>query len=496
MTAKGKRGQTRTDSLSGTIAHYATSVVAKQALGVLNAYLKPLLLSPAAYGLWNLLNTVLAFIPLTHLGSRSAMRYRIPANEARGDEAANEQVLGAVFYGTLVLTGIAAVGLGAAAVFVQTGLAERLGLLVMAVVMIITWLSEFHVAVFKARSRFTPISTANYISAVTACVLNAVLILAFGLYGLFTALIATNLLVLWYLHSHAPHLSLGRFRWSVFRELVREGFPIITFSLGATLIRTVDRFIISAWLGLEALGYYGIAIMALNFLMRIPDASREVVEPLLMHDLQTRPERDCLRDYVERPLLATAYALPLLLGPAMLLLPAAVELLLPRYAQGVPAAQILTGGCLFLSLAFVLRGILIARNLQVRATGIMLVSVAGNLVLSIGFLTLGLDIAGVALASACSFLLLFGGLWIFVRRHEAELSSPSWAALLAPLALAAAATGAARAVDVLLGVSPLISGPIGCVLFLGVAIPLFNRMGRLSGHWEALTLQNIGKRFR
>ncbi|BBD09250.1 lipopolysaccharide biosynthesis protein [Desulfovibrio ferrophilus] len=491
-----EKTQPTTDSLSGTIARYATSVVARQTLGVLNAYLKPLLLSPALYGLWNLLNTALAFVPLTHLGSRSAMRYRIPANEARGDEQANEQVVGAVFYGTLFLTGLAALGLGAAALFVDAGVPERLGLLVMAVVMVITWLSEFHVALFKARSRFAPISTANYISAVAACVLNAVLILAFGIYGLFAALITTNGLVLWYLRRHAPAQSMSRFRMGLFMDLVREGFPIITFSLGATLIRTVDRFIISAWLGLEALGYYGIAVMALNFLMRIPDASREVVEPLLMRDLQTRPERDCLRDYVERPLLATAYALPLLLGPAMLLLPAAVNLLLPRYAQGVPAAQILTGGCLFLSLAFVLRGIIIARGQQVRATGVMLASVVGNLALSLGFLSLGWGIAGVALASACSFALLFGGLWIFVRRHEAELPAPSWSALLAPLALAVIATGAAQLAEFLMGVDPLVSGPVGCVVFLCVAVPLYNRRGRMSGFWEPLTVQTLSRRFR
>lgn len=483
-------------ALSQTIGKYASSIIVKQVLGVLNAYLKPLMLAPTIYGLWNLLNTLISLNWLIHLGARTAMRYRIPANEAKSNESANRDIMGTVFYGSLFLYGSVALGLCVASMIVETDTTQRVAMVVVAVVILVDWMSGYQVEVFKGRSRFGPIITANYISALTAGLLNLVLIILFGFYGLLAALIISEALTMVYLQSQAGSLTLGRFNVGVYLDLIREGFPIISFSLVESLVGVMDRLIIAAWLGLEELGYYGIAITAFGFLMRIPDASREVVEPLLMRDLQTRPASDCLRDYVQRPLLFTAYALPLLLGPVILLLPAVVEILLPQYVRGVIPAQILTAGCLFMAMILVLRGLIIARQYQVRATGIMLVAALFSGLLNVLFLTIGWGLVGVAIASTGSFLILFMGLLRFLVNRELDMPPLSLLTLFTPMLVATIILTGVLILAEWIEVAQWVSGSIGCVIFFSIMIPLYNLKGMHSGYWQSLNPRTILGRYQ
>lgn len=483
-----KPDQSDSRNLGGTIARYASSVMVRQILGIINAYLKPLLLTPQMYGLWNLLQSVLTYMPVTHLGARSAMRYRIPANEAKGEEETNASLAGTVLKGSMCLTGMGCAGLVAAALLVPMQPEAAIGMLVMAAVAAIFFFASFQVALFKSRGRFQPITTSNYLKATGGCILKVALILAFGFYGLLAALVLTHLLVFAYLRSRSDPQPLGAFRPRLFLELVREGFPIIALSLGVMLIRTMDRFIISAFLGLEELGHYGIAIMGLNFLMHVPDASRDVIEPRLIRDLETRPAKDCLRDYVTRPLLLTAYGMPILLGAAMLLLPLAVELLLPRYRPGILPAQIITASSLFLALSFVLRGIIIARGRQLQAMGITLLAVAINIILSIAFVQQGWGIAGVSLGSASSFALLFFGLWVFVRRREPDLSDVKILPLLLPLILACGLAVLAAHLGERPEVPASAAGPAGTMFLVILLLPLYNRVGRRTELWKPVTI--------
>lgn len=479
------------DSLSRTIGHYASSLVVRQLLGILNAYLKPLLLTPALYGLWNLLNTVLLFADVLHLGARSAMRYRIAQNDARGDETASRDIMGAVFYGTLILYSSAIFALCAGAWFSQTATEQRWGLLALALIIALNWFSDFKIELLKARSRFAPITNSNYISAITGSILNVVLILLFGFHGLLLALILTHGAVLGYLVFNGERFTLARFRLVIFIDLVREGFPIITFALSALLMRTFDRFIISVTLGLEALGYYSIAVMVLGFLMNVPDASREVVEPRLIRELQMRPLEDCVRDYVQRPLMMTAYLMPLVIGPAMLLLPPAVDLLLPNYSRAVLAAQILTAGSLFMALTLVLRGLIIARGMQAKAAAIMLGVVLLNGTSSAALIWFGLGISGVALSSSISFLILFIALWTLLRYRVPGLPRLNWIALFGPLLIVVMITGIFSVVVEWLRWAPWLAALAGLALLMPTMIKIYNHAGQQNGYWRPITWSAI-----
>jgi O-antigen/teichoic acid export membrane protein len=178
------------------------------------------------------------------------------------------------------------------------------------------------------------------------------------------------------------------------------------YNLGGLLINSSDKIIISTLLGLKQLGYYGIASMTLNFLMQVPGASREVVESKLIEHMEENKE-NAVKLYVLRPLTVTAYLIPFFIGSGVLLLPDTVAFFLPTYLPGVQAAQIILLGGFPLALSYVLRGGIVACNIQFAASLTMAVSALFNFLFSYLLVRKGWGINGVAFSSALSFSLLF-----------------------------------------------------------------------------------------
>jgi O-antigen/teichoic acid export membrane protein len=188
----------------------------------------------------------------------------------------------------------------------------------------------------------------------------------------------------------------------------------VIYNIISELFRTSDRFVILFMLGQETVGYYGIAIMVLGFSISIPAISREVVEPRLMESMDRADLARNLELYMTRPLMNTAYLMPFVIGPGILLLPFVIPIILPDYASGVVSAQILLLGGYFLAAGHVLRGVIVALGLQLKATIVAFPVLIVNIILSIMMVSWGYGIEGVALASSVSFLLMFSALFSFV----------------------------------------------------------------------------------
>lgn len=405
------------DSVLKTISRYSLSNFYRQALGLLTAFIRPKFLNPEMYGLWNLLNILVTFSSHTHLGSRSALRYRIPQLEAQNDTGRLQEIKGAVFYGSLYLN------LGFAALVViyacKPGLAIelRLGLLITAAVVILTGLYEYQISLLKGSQNFRLVSAINYVRATATFVFSLVLIYFFGIYGALGGVLLALLTGLVFLARQPSGAPAAPCHWPIFWDAVRQGLPIILFNLVAVLLRTVDKLVISLLLGNQQLGYYGIATMVLGSLLNIPGVSREVIEPRLLQGLDQTSAASNFSEYFLKPSLATAYLMPLLLGPVVFLLPVVIPALLPQYTAGIQPAQIMVLGAYFLALSYPGRGLIVAYNWLWPAAWRMATAVAVNLVLSVMLVKAGYGINGVAAASGISFLVLAAILFVFIMKN-------------------------------------------------------------------------------
>jgi O-antigen/teichoic acid export membrane protein len=406
------------DSLLKSIVRYSSSNIYRQILGVVNAFIRPKLLTPELYGLWNLLSLIINYANYSDLGSRTSMRFLIPYNDARGEAQKVSDIKASVFYGTLYLRLILVSGLLLTALLTDFSLEVKWGLITIATVIMIRWYYLYYISLLKSYQNFKLISQANYLRTSIAVFMGIILIYFFNIYGVYVTAIVSYLAVTLFLKSkyHSGHHTV--FKFPVFFDLVKKGFPIIVFNLFVLLLRSSDRIIVASFLGIKQLGYYGIVGIVFSFFMQIPGASREVIEPRLMESLGKNSREENLREYFFKPLFNTAYYIPFLVGPIFFLLPLLIPLILPRYTPAIVPTQIIILGGYFLSMAYVTRGIIVANNWQLRASVVISCVLPINIFLSIFLLKIGLGINGVAIGSSASFFVLFISLLTFIRKKS------------------------------------------------------------------------------
>lgn len=407
------------------ISRYFSSSLYTTILGVINAFIKPRLLSPENFGLWNILNIIPLYASYSHLGTRTAMRYLLPLKLAEQSHQNVNQIKGNVFYGSLCITLLISVVLFFLGIFGKFTIEVQFGLFTMAIVVLLEWYYLTYVSVLKGYQQFKLLTQVFYLKSTLSFVIGVSLIYFFGIFGLYIALIVALTLTNIYLRSK---FSLGRrlsFSSQQFYNLVKQGFPMLLFSLGTLLIGTSDRIIISTLLGNEQLGFYGIAIMILGFFLTIPGSTREVMEPALMESVNSNSMLENTTEFFLKPLINLAYFLPLLIGPVIFIVPILIPIVLPNYIDGILPTQIMMIGGYFLAMSYTTRGIIIANNLQVKAIAIMVLSIPVNVVVSIYFINLELGITGVALGSSISYMVLWLSLLAFIRKH-CDYSKHQW----------------------------------------------------------------------
>jgi len=453
-------------SLPSSILKYASSTMYRQLLGIINALIKPLFLTPALYGLWHLLNLIPQYAASAHLGARSAMRYQIPFFQASGETDRIKPIEATVYRGTLGINLIIGAAVIAFALLGEFSGPVRLGLITMGLLVPLSAYRIFYIGLLRAHQEFGLITRANYLKATVAVLLGATLLYHFGIEGLFLSTLLTSLAVVLFLRRQRPLGIEGGFSASLYLGLVRQGFPILCLTLADVLIRTSDRLIVSHFLDNEQLGFYGIAIGASTFAMQLPGASREVIEPRLMQSMGAEDSPNELTQHLSTPLLFSTFLMPWICAGMAFGLPLLVPLLLPPYAPGIVPAQILLVGCYYLSLAYLLRGVIIAHHWQFAGAGLMLLGLAANIGLSIALIKAGWGMHGVALGTSLSFILLFALLYGLILLHARQLAY-AWGrdALILSMTLP---LGAAIALPAYYGPRMIESGPLLAVASLGL----------------------------
>ncbi|MBI9092979.1 MAG: oligosaccharide flippase family protein [Desulfobacterium sp.] len=411
------------ESISKNIIRYSASNYFRQLLSVLTAFVRPKLLSPEYFGLWNLFKIIQTYSAYMHLGSRSAMRYLIPFHDSRKEDDKIRDIKGSTYWGSFYLNLMLAVVLVLISFLNGLGREQRVGLITFAVIVMLQWYCDYRISLLKACQNFKLISSSNYVQSSLMFILTLVLIYFWGIVGAFASVIVSLSVMVFYFMKKAPGEAPGVFKGNVFRKLVRYGFPIMLFNVIAILIRTSDRIMVSWFLGMEELGYYSIAIMILGFLMNIPGVSREVIEPKIMARMGSGSSGPWIREFFVEPIINTAYLMPFLIGLVVFALPIFINRVLPVYVTGVFPAQILVVGGYFLALSHGVRGIIVAHNWQMQASVGMLFSLVCNIMASIAFIKAGLGIVGVSLGSALSFWVLLVCQLLFVCKKNKTIVS-------------------------------------------------------------------------
>lgn len=403
------------DTLKNIFRYFSSSLFSSL-LGIINAFIKPRLLTPELYGLWSLLNIIPLYAEYSDLGTRTAMRYLIPLHLGKKEYQHIKDLKGNVIFGSLYISILIAIILVILALIGNFNLEVKTGLICMAIVVLLDCYNSNYVVVLKGYQKFKLLTHVFYLKSSLNLIFGVIFIYFFNIYGLFISIILSYILVNLYLKLNCPLKPYSNFSIRPFLQIVKKGFPMLVFAFGTLLISTSDRIIIASLLGNEQLGYFSISIMIMGLFLSIPDSAREVMEPGLMAHMHSTSMQENVKQYFLKPLINLAYFLPFVMGPVFFIVPVLIPLILPAYTEGIVPAQIMIIGGYFLALSYTTRGVIMANNLQLQAIGVMVLSIPVNIVLSIYFIELGLGISGVAIGSCLSYILLFLSLLIFIKK--------------------------------------------------------------------------------
>ncbi|MFC1628322.1 oligosaccharide flippase family protein [Gemmatimonadota bacterium] len=417
-------GTIRGTPLVGEFLVFAASTVLLQASRFSVNLYSARLLGPDIWGSWNILNLMLVYIGVFHLGLINAMNREVPFYRGMGD-GDRVRLVESVTLGVVLVSSVV-VGAG---VMLGTLLADdalRGPLSALAPLLAVSLFSIYLQTSLKSNNRFHRMSYQQLVFAGLLPLLAIPMVRRFGLSGFIggqaiaIALVAAGMVCIWRFNLK-PRID-GK---EVVR-LMRIGFPILGVGILYALLTTADRLVIFAMLGKTELGYYTLAIMVVGIIGLIPMLVAQQTYPRMAEAWgRTRQVGDVMRWVYRQVVMAVGITIPVIVIVYLAATPFVMRFL-PDYAPGIGAMKIIVIGPLFLSLAGGFGNLLNTLNRQNWYLVVQGVALLLNVVLNIMFVRAGLGITGVAIGTTITYalygtVLAIAGLRI--AKQEAEASA-------------------------------------------------------------------------
>lgn len=401
-----KAGRIIKDATKFTLGGYLSSV-----FDFASAVIVRKVLDPFFMGLYTELLLVFDYAKYSHLGMIDALDRQIPYYNGKKEPDKRDEAVNAgasfSFFASLLCASIIAV-----AAYLLKGRISNLficGLWLIALTVVIQSLSSLYVTLVRTNHLFGPLSIYVILVSVISVILKYALGINFGVAGILWSTVLALSISLFYLFRK----TMLRFKISVkipahtLKELMKIGLPLFLTGFAFLFLRSVDRFMIIAFLRREDLGYYSIGIMMHSFVFQLPNLIYTVVFPRFYEAFGAFEDSvDNLRGYMEKPSLAFSYLFPVLIGLLLIMLPVFVNYMLPKYAEGITSASILLFGTIFLSITNMSTYLLVAFKKQNILLAISIIAGIANIIITLVFIKVfALGLAGVALGTAGAYLL-------------------------------------------------------------------------------------------
>lgn len=398
---------------------FAATQYVIRALLMARAIVAARLLGPLPYGAWNALQLVMEYgSTLPPIGTQQGLDQAVPARIVEGDAARLESLERAGLFNILVLT-VLFCGAWLLYAFLRPNRFMDFwgpsGLLLAVLAIVITNLASYHMTLLRSHGNISPVSGWFLLQGVIGTALGLALIPRFGAWGLLAGWTVGTAIATLVLRLQGRRLvpvvprpgpdSLS---------LVRVGLPMFVFVASTQVLRSIDRLMILRFLGTLALGYYSLSVMALGFMLYLPDSIAYVLYPRLLRDFRHHDRQpEAIRGQVERTLRALAVMVPGVCGVAYLLAREAIMLVLPNFLPGLTAVRVLCFGAGGLTLANLSSMVLMTLGRQNVLVPMAIGMTALGATLDYVAVRSGLGINGVARMTLVTYV-LYGGvlLWL------------------------------------------------------------------------------------
>jgi Membrane protein involved in the export of O-antigen and teichoic acid len=291
---------------------------------------------------------------------------------------------------------------------------RRASLFIFALLLAFYKLFNFAQVYSMAHDDFTRVTKANFwLAAVTVpCLL---LVVAGGLPGfLWAQVISFAVGGCLYI---APFT--GNFRWELDRaELVRlalGGLPIAAVGFAATLIASMDRWMVAGYLGVRSVGHYSLVVMAWSTISMVPQIVATRTYPRLAEEWGRTGDLHALAGLLkESTWIGLALTAPVVLAVETVV-PQLVTRFLPAYQGGIPAMRIAAVGFLFQAVTGCYSNIFNVVAKQQYMLAVQAVAAISTIAVTAGLLSMGWGLEGAAIGATFGSCVYCGGMIAAVR---------------------------------------------------------------------------------
>lgn len=319
----------------GRMALYGSSRSVVEGLLGLRGVLLASILGPEQFGVWALFRLILNYGAVASSGLLRGLELEV-AQQGENHAAVRAAWGRAAFGCMLAVFGLVTLVTLTIASFSSEPWLRRL-LWAVAVGLPLEGIGFYGLSYLRASGSMRGFAGLELLQAALQVVLTLGLGWLYGLSGAFVGFALGNLIVLVCLAQRAPLRP--TYDAERLRVMLGVGVPVAMSLLLSTMALTVDRLIVGAVLGIEALGQYAFAVSVASLGLTAALVVRTVVFPDLYGRLgQAGAAAAAINGLVEATIRPFVLVLALLVGGAVVVLGPLATLLLPQYAAAVPPA--------------------------------------------------------------------------------------------------------------------------------------------------------------
>ncbi|OIO38083.1 MAG: hypothetical protein AUJ71_03905 [Candidatus Omnitrophica bacterium CG1_02_49_16] len=394
------------DTMQYSIANYISmgvgiflSIASKAILGTLGA------------GYWAVMKIFLTYSAFADLGVRDAGLREMTQAAGAADEITRIKIKNQSFTFTLFTAFFASLTVVVISIFGVKDPFLKNCLYVVALLVVATQLYNFMLTIFRAEKNIGTLSriiVLNILFVAFFALTGAQLAGAFGFAA--GTFVATALSAYFAYRMSRDHFHFeidGKSLW----KLVTIGFPLIVAGYALDTFLGVDSIMIGKMLGIQSLGLYTIALMAVQQINSLGRFSQIVLMPHIQERYGQAKSLVTSKALLVRSTSALMHLLPFMIGFVYFAVPVVVYFFLPRFQGGLPSMKILVVGYFFVAVNEMSTTILFTVNKQKYLIPLFAAMTVVAIALNFFFIRMGYGLEGVAVATSvayfCYFLALF-----------------------------------------------------------------------------------------
>lgn len=361
------------------------------------------ILGPSEYGIWLTISLILVYGQVLQFGLVNAMNKEVPKLLGERDFSGAKKTYSVVL-GAMILPFIFSVILIIITWVIKIEIHLKVFISLALILVPLQQSMNYYRITYLTKDNFRHVAINQLLIGPVQSILSLLFVFLFGFIGMFIALYITCFVGLFILISRLEESIKPSFDIKLTKSLMSFGIPIMIIGISWTLFTTVDRLMISVFLGSISLGYFGISIFVFQGLMMFPQVLSQVLYPKISYAFG-KSDKEKLEKLINYPSLLMTLVFPYIIVLVYYVFPLFVEYFMPDYINGINAANILVFGVYFLCVTVTYTIYLNSANLHKRYLKTLLLVICINIILNFSFIYMGYGIEHVSLGTSISNLI-------------------------------------------------------------------------------------------